>query len=383
MAGPIQPAELAADLIRCESVTPRDEGALVVLGKALEGLGFTCHHLEFTEPGTDPVKNLYARLGTAGPNFCYAGHTDVVPTGNPQSWSIDPFAAEIHDGYLYGRGAVDMKGGIASFVAATDRFLRGRGGKFDGSISLLITGDEEGISINGTRKVLDWLEARGEKLDACIVGEPTNAKTLGDMVKIGRRGSLTGHLTVHGIQGHAAYPHLADNAAHRMVEMLHALTSEPLDQGTDHFQASSLQVSTVDVGNPATNVIPAEAKASFNVRFNDLWTSETLKAWIEERLNRIGGRWDLQVRVSGESFLVPPGPVSDLLTHAIGQVTGETPDLSTTGGTSDARFIHRFCPLAEFGLVGLTMHKVDERVALKDLENLAEIYRIFLDRYFA
>jgi succinyl-diaminopimelate desuccinylase len=275
-----------------------------------------------------------------------------------------------------------MKGAIAAFVAATARFLAARGRDFGGSISLLITGDEEGVSINGTRKLLDWLAKRGERLDACIVGEPTSAQALGDMVKIGRRGSLNAYLTVHGLQGHTAYPHLADNAAHRLVAMLHALTSEPLDQGSAHFQPSTLQVSTIDVGNPTTNIIPAAARATFNIRFNDRWSSATLGEWMRRKLDALGGRYELRVEVSGESFLVPPGEVSEILTRAIEGVTGRRPELSTTGGTSDARFIHRFCPLAEFGLVSQTMHKADERVPVADLAMLAEIYRAALDLYF-
>jgi len=275
-----------------------------------------------------------------------------------------------------------MKGGIAAFVASAARFLAARGGAFDGSISLLITGDEEGVSINGTKKVLEWLAAKGERLDACVVGEPTSAKLLGDMVKIGRRGSMTGTLVVKGVQGHTAYPQLADNPIHRMVRMLHALTREPLDNGTEHFQPSTLQITTTDVGNPASNVIPGEARAVFNIRFNDRWTSATLDGWTREHLAEVGGSYDLGWSVSGESFLTPPAAVSELLTRAIRQVTGRTPELSTTGGTSDARFIVRHCPVAEFGLVGQTMHKVDERVPTADLGTLAEIYRAVLDLYF-
>ncbi len=274
-----------------------------------------------------------------------------------------------------------MKGAIAAFIAAADRFLAARGRDFGGSISLLITGDEEGVSINGTKKVIDWLRERGERLDACIVGEPTSAALLGDMVKIGRRGSLTGTLTVYGTQGHTAYPHLADNAAHRMVRMLHALTSVPLDAGTAHFQPSTLQVSTIDIGNPASNVVPAEARAVFNIRFNDAWTSDSLRRWLAERLDAVGGRYDLAIRVSGESFLTPPGEVSAILVEAIGKTLGRAPELSTTGGTSDARFIHRVCPVAEFGLVGLTMHKADEQVDLADLAALTRIYETALDLY--
>jgi succinyl-diaminopimelate desuccinylase len=384
----IDPVSLAAELIRRPSVTPKDEGALEVVASRLERLGFACHRLTFADPGpngekSEPIANLYARWGGGRPNLCFAGHTDVVPAGAAEAWSFDPFAASLRDGALCGRGAVDMKGAIAAFIAAAERFLATRGADFAGSISLLITGDEEGVAVNGTRKVLDWLRARGEILDACVVGEPTSATALGDMIKIGRRGSMTGRLTVNGVQGHVAYPHLADNAAHRLVDLLHALTAAPLDGGTEHFQASGLQVTTIDIGNPVTNVIPGVARATFNIRFNDLWSSDKLKAWVGERLAAAGGPYQLAWEVSGESFLVPPGVVSDCLTAAIGSVTGRTPELSTTGGTSDARFIHACCPVAEFGLVGQTMHKADERVEIADIAGLTAIYEAFLDRFFA
>jgi succinyl-diaminopimelate desuccinylase len=383
----IDAVDLAAELIRRPSVTPKDEGALDIVASRLERLGFTCHRLVFEEPGpngepTAPIANLYARLGTGRPNLCFAGHTDVVPPGPADAWSFDPFAADVADGVLCGRGAVDMKGAIAAFIAAAERFIAARGGDFAGSISLLITGDEEGVAVNGTKKVLDWLRARGEILDACVVGEPTSAAALGDMIKIGRRGSMTGRLTALGVQGHVAYPHLVDNAAHRLVALLSALTAATLDAGTEHFQPSSLQVTTIDIGNPATNVVPGEARATFNIRFNDQWTSDTLKAWVGEKLAAVGGRHQLAWEVSGESFLVPPGPVSDALGAAIGAVTGRTPELSTTGGTSDARFIHAYCPVAEFGLVGQTMHKADERVEIADITQLTAIYETFLDRFF-
>ncbi len=381
-AAAIDPVEFAAELIRRPSVTPKDEGALGLLADRLERLGFTCHPLTFAEDGHEPVANLYARRGTGRPNLCFAGHTDVVPTGALDAWSFDPFAAAVKNGALCGRGAVDMKGAIAAFAAAAERFLAARGPGFEGSISFLITGDEEGVAVNGTRKVLDWLRARGEAIDACIVGEPTSATRLGDMIKIGRRGSMTGRLTVTGVQGHVAYPHLADNAAHRLIRLLHALTETALDDGTEHFQASGLQVTTIDIGNPATNVIPGEARATFNIRFNDLWTSDKLKAWVAERLDAVGAGYALAWEVSGESFLVPPGIVSDCLSGAIREVTGLVPELSTTGGTSDARFIHAYCPCAEFGLVGQTMHKVDERVELADIAQLTAIYGGFLERFF-
>jgi succinyl-diaminopimelate desuccinylase len=371
------PIALAAALIRRPSVTPKDEGALDIVTSALEELGFDCHRLVFGD-----IHNLYARRGDGSPNLCFAGHTDVVPAGAAEAWTFDPFSASLRDGALCGRGAVDMKGAIAAFIAAAGRYLDERGRDFAGSISLLITGDEEGDAVNGTRKVLDWLEERGETIDACLIGEPTSAQSLGDMIKIGRRGSMTGRLAVHGVQGHTAYPHLADNAAHRLVAMLHALTTAELDRGSEHFQPSTLQVSTIDIGNPATNVIPATAQAVFNIRFNDCWTSEKLERWLRNRLYEVGGRYALDISVSGESFLVMPGMLSDRLAEAIRRVTGSTPELSTTGGTSDARFIQAHCPVAEFGLVGLTMHKVDERVELSDLNVLTAIYQTFLDLFF-
>jgi succinyl-diaminopimelate desuccinylase len=378
----VDPAALAARLIRRPSVTPKDKGALDIVAATLEGLGFACRRLVFAEGGGKPIHNLYARRGTGRPNLCFAGHTDVVPPGVREAWSFDPFAGVVRDGELCGRGAVDMKGAIAAFIAAAQRYLDRRKDGFTGSISLLITGDEEGPAVNGTGKVLEWLAGRGEILDACVVGEPTSAVALGDMIKIGRRGSLTGRLTAHGVQGHTAYPHLADNAAHRLVAMLHALTTTELDQGSEHFQPSTLQIATIDIGNPATNVIPASAQAVFNIRFNDRWTGETLKRWLAEQLDAVGGRYTLDVTVSGEAFLVPPGAVGERLAEAVRRVTGKTPEFSTTGGTSDARFIRACCPVAEFGLVGQRAHQVDERVALADLAALTEIYQTFLGLYF-
>jgi succinyl-diaminopimelate desuccinylase len=383
----IDPGTLAAELIRRPSVTPKDEGALEIVARTLEGLGFACHRLTFDEPGpngdkADPIANLYARRGSGSPNLCFAGHTDVVPIGNAEAWSFEPFGAAVQDEVLCGRGAVDMKGAIAAFIAAAEAFIAKRGVNFTGSISFLITGDEEGVAINGTKKVLEWLAQRGETIDACLVGEPTSATALGDMIKIGRRGSMTGRLAVEGVQGHVAYPHLADNAAHRLVALLAGLTGRALDDGTEHFQKSGLQVTTIDIGNPTTNVIPGAARATFNIRFNDLWSSAKLKAWVKETLDRVDPNYKLVWEVSGESFLVPPGKISDCLTGAIHAVTGRTPELSTTGGTSDARFIQAHCPVAEFGLVGATMHKVDERVELADITRLTAIYGGFLDRFF-
>jgi succinyl-diaminopimelate desuccinylase len=305
-----------------------------------------------------------------------------VPPGDLAAWSTGPFDGTIRDGWLIGRGAADMKGGIAAFAAAATRFLSQRGEGFGGSISLLVTGDEEGVSINGTAKMLGWLDEQGETLDACVVGEPTNPERLGDMIKIGRRGSLNAVLTVEGTAGHTAYPHLADNPAHRLVAMLAELTATPLDEATAHFQASTLQVSTIDIGNPAANVIPGQARAAFNIRFNDRWSGAALEAWLRERLARHGGRWTLDIRVSGESFLTPPGALAELIADAAEAETGRRPELSTSGGTSDARFICRVCPVAEFGLVGQTMHKVDEAVRVEDVERLSAIYLGLLERYF-
>jgi succinyl-diaminopimelate desuccinylase len=379
----IDPVQLARDLIQCPSVTPAEGGALDLLQRVLEGMGFTCNRLVFSEDGTPDVDNLYARLGDNRPNFCFAGHTDVVPTGPVDEWSADPFAADIRDGVLYGRGASDMKGAIAAFAVAVERVLSK--GALDGSISFLITGDEEGPSINGTKKMLGWLTERKEALDACVVGEPTNPERLGDMMKIGRRGSMNGFIEVKGVQGHTAYPHLADNPAHRLVDMLTALTSKPLDEGSDHFQASSLQISTIDIGNTATNVIPANARAVFNIRFNDLHNSDSLTAWIRKTLDGAtgdGGVYELEVQVSGESFLTPPGKLSDVVSAACWDVLQLQPDLSTTGGTSDARFIKDYCPVVEFGLVGQTMHKIDERADVRDIERLTDVYESIITGYF-
>ncbi|MFO1189860.1 MAG: succinyl-diaminopimelate desuccinylase [Alphaproteobacteria bacterium] len=375
------PLPLAQGLIRCPSVTPADAGALGVLEAALKDLGFACERMPFAQDGTVTIDNLYARLGHGGPNFCFAGHTDVVPVGQASGWTVDPFGAEIIGGHLYGRGAADMKGAIAAFVAAVARFTARAGSK--GSISLLITGDEEGPSINGTAKMLKALAARGERLDACLVGEPTSTKTLGDTAKIGRRGSLNGRVVVHGIQGHSAYPHLADNPIPRLARMIHVLADEPFDAGTEHFEPTSLAFTTVDVGNPATNVIPAQASAAFNMRFNDLHTPATLTGQLKARLDSVGGEYALAIDVAGEAFLTRPGRLSSVLTRAVQQTLGITPALTTGGGTSDARFIKSHCPVIELGLVGTSMHKADERVPVADLDRLARVYESVLDNYFA
>jgi succinyl-diaminopimelate desuccinylase len=379
----IDPVALTQDLIRCPSVTPDEGGALDLLQAVLEGLGFTCHRLPFSDTGTPDVDNLYARLGETAPNLCFAGHTDVVPTGPVDQWSNDPFSGEVRDGGVHGRGAADMKGAIACWIAAVSRRLDDS--PIPGSVSLLITGDEEGPAINGTAKMLRWLVEQDETLDACITGEPTNPETLGEMIKIGRRGSLNGMLTVAGVQGHAAYPHLADNAAHRLIALLGALTAEPLDEGSEHFQPSVLQVTGIDTGMEAANIIPGSARAAFNVRFNDLHTSESLTAMLRGKLDEAGAgaAWDLDINVSGESFYTPPGPLSDLVGAAVEKVLGVRPELSTTGGTSDSRFIKDHCPVLDFGLVGQTMHKIDERVAVADIEHLTAIYHAVIDNYFA
>lgn len=381
--------ELTRTLVRCESVTPREAGALQLLERTLAPLGFACERMDFTEAGTDDVANLYARIGSGGKHFCFAGHSDVVPVGDLSSWTIGPFAAELSGGYLFGRGAADMKGAIAAFTDAASRFLSRRGRDFGGSISLLITGDEEGPAVNGTVKMLQRLAERGETIDACIVGEPTSSKRFGDMMKIGRRGSMTVDLVVRGVQGHVAYPERLDNAVHRLSAIIEALVREPIDKGSTHFQPTSLQFTTVDVGNPATNIAPGVAKARFNTRFNDLWTSKTLLAHLQERIERanaaLGGNGTVEysVQVSGESFYTPPGPLSDLVAGAVRDVAGVETELSTTGGTSDARFIRSYCPVLEFGLVGESMHKVDEKSAVADLKMLARVYETVLDRYFA
>jgi succinyl-diaminopimelate desuccinylase len=371
-----EPVALAQALIRCRSVTPEDDGALEVVGSALDQLGFTCHRLTFGEDGTAPIGNLYARLGEGTPNLCFAGHTDVVPPGDLAGWRVDPFAGEIIDGVLYGRGAVDMKGAIACFLAAAARFLDQH--RPAGSISVLITGDEEGPAINGTRKALAWLKRRGDKLDACLVGEPTNGGQLGDTIKVGRRGSLSGRLTVRGVQGHVAYPERADNPIPRLLAMLQALSREPLDRGSEEFQPSQLVITSIDVGNAAANLIPAEARATFNVRFNDRYTGRTLEAALRARLDAGGGAYRLETECSAEAFLTAPGVFTDLLEALIERELGVVPELATSGGTSDARFLREVCPVVEFGLVGATIHQVDERVPVADLEALTRVYQALL-----
>jgi succinyl-diaminopimelate desuccinylase len=379
---PKDPVAVAQALIRCPSVTPEEGGALTLLADLLRPLGFICHRMTFTELGTPDVENLYARLGTAGPNICFAGHTDVVPIGDDKAWTRPPFGAEIHDGVLYGRGAVDMKGAVACFVAATARHLATTGGHPSGSISFLITGDEEGPSINGTIKVLDWLKERGERLDACVVGEPSNPRALGDEIKIGRRGSVNGDLVVHGKQGHAAYPHQADNPVPKLARLIDRLSMLRLDEGTEHFEPSSLAVTVISVPNTATNVIPAQARARFNVRYNDAHTRPQVESIIRdlcsEAASEVGARFDLTFSGTGDVFLTRPGPLVEAMRLAIKAETGRNPELTTGGGTSDARFIKDYCPVIEFGLVNETIHQVDERVPISDLEALTRIYERLL-----
>ncbi|KQT53536.1 succinyl-diaminopimelate desuccinylase [Methylobacterium sp. Leaf456] len=381
------PLALAQALIRCPSVTPEEGGALSFLADLLAKAGFAVERPIFSEAGTPDIENLYARIGTSAPVLLLAGHTDVVPPGEATAWSHGPFSGAVADGMLYGRGAVDMKGGIACMLAATLRFLEARGPAFGGSIAFLITGDEEGPAVNGTVKLLDWAKARGERFDHCLLGEPTNPDALGDMIKIGRRGSLTGRITVHGRQGHVAYPHRADNPIPGLLRLASALLAAPLDRGTAHFDASNLEFTTIDVGNPATNVIPATAKAVFNVRFNDGWTAQTLGAEIRRRLEEAAGsavRFSLDLQPSNSpAFLTRPDAFVERVADAIEAETGRRPALSTTGGTSDARFIKDACPVIEFGLVGQTMHEVDERVAVDDLDRLTAIYSRVLDAYFS
>ena len=382
---------IARDLIRCPSVTPADAGALGVLESLLKSHGFEVHRVTFSEPGTADIDNLYARIGNAAPHITFAGHTDVVPPGDEAAWSVGAFSGEVKDGFLYGRGAVDMKGGIACSVAAVLQYLDDHGGKPQengkGSISFLITGDEEDVSVNGTIKLLQWVAARGERFDHCVLGEPSNQETMGDCIKIGRRGSQSGTLHVEGRQGHVAYPHRASNPVPDISRLITALSDEPLDAGSAQFQASNLEFTSVDVGNSAFNVIPGQARARFNIRYNDRHTRESLRELVETRLAKAAGNrikahivWEPS---NSNVFVTKPGAFTDLAVAAIEAVTGRKPDLSTTGGTSDARFIASYCPVIEFGLVGQTMHQIDERASVSDMETLTKIYRGILDRYFS
>ena len=375
----IDPAALTADLIRCASVTPQEGGALQLLDRLLTAHGFHC-----TRVDRGHVSNLFARWGR-GKTFGFNGHTDVVPVGNLEAWSVDPFGAEIRDGFLYGRGATDMKSGVAAFAAAAIDFVEET--PPDGSVVLAITGDEEGPAKDGTVALLDWMQAQGERMDHCLVGEPTCPNVMGEMMKIGRRGSMNGYFTVTGVQGHAAYPHRANNPLPAMARLLDQLSSASLDAGTEHFDASTLAVITIDTGNPATNVIPAQCRATVNIRFNDAHSGASLTEWLQEHTNKVAQvfdvRIDLDVSISGESFMTPPGELSDLVARAIQIETNRTPALSTSGGTSDARFVQHHCPVVEFGLVGKTMHQVDERVEIAQIHQLKAIYTRILRDYFA
>ncbi len=383
MARMIDPVDLARDLIRCPSVTPAEGGAIALVAGVLERASFDVHRPVFSEPGTPDIENLYARFGTEGPVLVLAGHTDVVPPGDETAWTHPPFSGAEVEGQIWGRGAVDMKGGVAAMVSAAIAHVEK--GSFKGSIAVLITGDEEGPAINGTRKLLDWAKARGERFDHCLLGEPTSVERLGDTLKIGRRGSCSGIAVIHGRQGHVAYPHKADNPLRRLPAILAALT-EPLDEGTAHFQPSNLEVTSVDTGNPATNVIPAAVTIRFNARINDRHSLASLEALLRERAARAAEGAALDISFASgnsEAFLTAPGPFVDLLSAAVEAETGRKPELSTGGGTSDARFIKDHCPVVELGLVGTTMHQVDERVPVADLEAVTRLYARVIKGYFA
>jgi succinyl-diaminopimelate desuccinylase len=374
--------DLCRALVRCRSVTPEDGGALGVLEAELRQAGFATQRLTFSEPGTPDIDNLYARFGTSAPFLVFAGHTDVVPVGDATKWRFDPFATQLAEGAVWGRGTADMNGGVAAFAAAACAFVARRGLP-KGSIGFLITGDEEGPAVNGTGKLLRWAYEKGERFDHCIVGEPTSAEVLGDTIKIGRRGCLNGTLIVAGRQGHAAYPERADNPIPKLIRLLDALNAAPLDKGTPQFDATNLEIVSVDVGNPAFNVIPAQARARVNVRFNDLWTPETLAAELRRRLDTVGMKFTLEFEpCNAPAFLTTPDAFTKLVTDAVERKTGRRPALSTSGGTSDARFIRAYCAVLEFGLVGATAHMVDEHVAVADIEALTEIYTAILEDYF-
>ena len=381
------PVQLAQALIRCNSVTPAEGGALTLLESVLKPAGFTCHRLRMREPGTPDVENLYARLGSHGPHLCFAGHTDVVNAGDEAAWSHPPFAGVIADARLFGRGAVDMKGGIACFLAAAIAHLQENGGLRRGSLSLLITGDEESVAINGTRKLLDWLKQRQEKIDACLVGEPTSADALGDEVKIGRRGYLNASVVVHGKQGHSAYGEKAENPIPKLARIIDRLATAVLDNGTEHFQRTSLEPTIISVPNAATNVIPGTARANFNIRYNDLHTRQSLQAWVAEQCQaaagEVGAKFSLSFEGNGDVFLTKPGPFVEMMATAVQAITGHKPALTTNGGTSDARFIKDLCPVVEFGLRNPTAHQIDEHVPIADLQALTAIYRRFIGLFFA
>jgi succinyl-diaminopimelate desuccinylase len=380
------PVALARDLLRCASVTPAEAGALALIETVLRRAGFDVHRVVFAEPGTAPVENLFARIGDREPHFVFAGHTDVVPPGDTAKWSHPPFAGEITDDVLFGRGAVDMKGAVGCAIAAALDYLAAHGGSPKGSISFLITGDEEGVAVNGTVKLLEWARERGHSFDHCVLGEPSNSDSIGDTIKVGRRGSLNGELVITGKQGHVAYPERADNPVRGLVTLMSALMSNPLDHGSAHFGPSNLEFTSIDIGNHVVNLIPAEARARFNIRFNDCHSQVSLKTLVERLASAAGGErvhWHINWEPSNaDSFLLEPAPFIELVTAAVKDVTGRMPRLSTTGGTSDARFIKNYCSVLEFGLVGQTMHQIDEHTPVADLHTLTAVYRRILERYF-
>mgnify|MGYP001349408252 FL=1 len=379
--GTANPIELTKTLINCRSVTPENDGAIEQVSHWLEEIGFKSEILNFKEEGTASIKNLWSKMGSKGPTICFAGHTDVVPTGNIDEWSSDPFDANEVNDKIIGRGAADMKGSIASFISATNRFVK-EYPDFPGSIGFMITGDEEGCAINGTKKILTWMKSNNISFDDCIVGEPTNPNSLGEMIKIGRRGSVNGVITVKGVQGHVAYPHLADNPIPKLIKILENLINKKLDDGTEHFQPSNIEITSIDIGNTATNVIPKEALANFNIRYNDIFDREKIEEEVHNRIRSLNYDYSIKFEHSGDSFLTSPGKLTKNLSKIIEDQTGNTPELSTSGGTSDARFIKDYGNVVEFGLIGATMHKVDESASIKDIKNLTEIYYQLLKKYF-
>ena len=379
--GTANPIELTKTLINCRSVTPENDGAIEQVSHWLEEIGFKSEILNFEEEGTASIKNLWSKMGSKGPTICFAGHTDVVPTGNIDEWSSDPFDANEVNDKIIGRGAADMKGSIASFISATNRFVK-EYPDFPGSIGFIITGDEEGCAINGTKKILTWMKSNNISFDDCLVGEPTNPNSLGEMIKIGRRGSVNGVITVKGVQGHVAYPHLADNPIPKLIKILENLINKKLDDGTEHFQPSNIEITSIDIGNTATNVIPKEASANFNIRYNDIFDREKIEEEVHNRIRSLNYDYSIKFEHSGDSFLTSPGKLTKNLSKIIEDQTGNTPELSTSGGTSDARFIKDYGNVVEFGLIGATMHKVDESASIKDIKNLTEIYYQLLKKYF-
>ena len=379
--GTANPIELTKTLINCRSVTPENDGAIEQVSHWLEEIGFKSEILNFEEEGTASIKNLWSKMGSKGPTICFAGHTDVVPTGNIDEWSSGPFDANEVNDKIIGRGAADMKGSIASFISATNRFVK-EYPDFPGSIGFIITGDEEGCAINGTKKILTWMKSNNISFDDCLVGEPTNPNSLGEMIKIGRRGSVNGVITVKGVQGHVAYPHLADNPIPKLIKILENLINQKLDDGTEHFQPSNIEITSIDIGNTATNVIPKEASANFNIRYNDIFDREKIEEEVHNRIRSLNYDYSIKFEHSGDSFLTSPGKLTKNLAKIIEDQTGNIPELSTSGGTSDARFIKDYGNVVEFGLIGATMHKVDESASIKDIKNLTEIYYQLLKKYF-